>query len=122
MSDDEGPIEADEGSFDDEMQEEEADSDIVMEDDQDKEAKGKRIPDAERCSVPFLTKYEKARVLGTRANQISQNADLLIDAKGETDPYKIAEMEFHVNKIPFIIRRYMPDGSYEDWKISELRT
>ena len=40
---------------------------------------------------------------------------------GETDPYKIAEMELLQDKIPFIVRRYMPDGSYEDWKITELK-
>jgi DNA-directed RNA polymerases I, II, and III subunit RPABC2 len=70
--------------------------------------------------VPFLTKYERARILGTRALQISKNADLLVDPGAETDPYKIAEMELQERKIPFIIRRYMPDGSYEDWRVNEL--
>jgi len=45
---------------------------------------------------------------------------LLVDAGGETDPYRIAEMELQERKIPFVIRRYMPDGSYEDWKLHEL--
>ena len=40
--------------------------------------------------------------------------------QGMTDPLKIAEKELQERKIPFIIRRYLPDGSYEDWKISEL--
>ena len=39
---------------------------------------------------------------------------------GDTDPLKIAEKELQARKIPFIIRRYLPDGAYEDWKISEL--
>jgi len=39
---------------------------------------------------------------------------------GECDPYKLAERELNERKIPFIIRRYLPDGSYEDWKLSEL--
>jgi len=38
----------------------------------------KRVPDAERITSSFMTKYEKARVLGTRALQISKNAPLMI--------------------------------------------
>ena len=68
-----------------------------------------------------MTKYEKARVLGTRALQISKNAPLMITPQpGESDPYKLAERELNERKIPFIIRRYLPDGNYEDWKLSEL--
>jgi DNA-directed RNA polymerase I, II, and III subunit RPABC2 len=68
-----------------------------------------------------MTKYEKARVLGTRALQISKNAPLmLVPNQGETDPYKLAERELAERKIPFIVRRFLPDGSYEDWKLSEL--
>ena len=44
----------------------------------------------------------------------------MVNPEGESDPYKLAEMELSEKKIPFIIRRYLPDGSYEDWKVSEL--
>ena len=67
-----------------------------------------------------MTKYERARILGSRALQISKNAPLMIDAGEESDPYKLAEMELQAQKIPFIVRRYLPDGSFEDWKVSEL--
>ena len=78
-------------------------------------------PQKERISTKFLTKYERARVLGARALQISKNAPLLVDVEpGEWDPLKIAERELVNRKIPFIIRRYLPDGSYEDWKLDEL--
>jgi hypothetical protein len=30
-------------------------------------------------------------------------------------------MEFDLDKIPMIIRRYLPDGSFEDWKLNELK-
>ena len=36
------------------------------------------------------------------------------------DPILIAEKELADRKIPFLIRRYLPDNSYEDWKVSEL--
>ena len=80
----------------------------------------RRVPDNERITTKFMTKYERARILGSRALQISKNAPLMVDPAGESDPYKLAEMELSEKKIPFIIRRYLPDGSYEDWKVSEL--
>ncbi len=67
-----------------------------------------------------MTKYEKARVLGTRALQISMNAPVMVDIAGETDPLKIARKELNERKIPMIIRRYLPNGTYEDWNIDEL--
>ena len=74
----------------------------------------------ERITTRYLTKYEKARVLGTRALQISMNAPVMVDLDGETDPLRIAEKELRERKIPIIVRRYLPDGSHEDWKIDEL--
>ena len=75
----------------------------------------------ERISTPFMTKYERARVLGTRAMQISRNAPVFVELEpNETDPLLIAEKELREKKIPFIIRRFLPDGTYEDWPISDL--
>ena len=74
----------------------------------------------ERITTRYLTKYERARVLGTRALKISMNAPVMVDLDGETDPLKIAEKELRERKIPIIIRRYLPDGSHEDWGVDEL--
>lgn len=79
---------------------------------------GSSQPD--RITTRYLTKYERARVLGTRALQISMNAPVMVDLDGETDPLKIAMKELRERKIPIIIRRYLPDGSHEDWSIDEL--
>ncbi|XP_047127527.1 DNA-directed RNA polymerases I, II, and III subunit RPABC2 isoform X1 [Hydra vulgaris] len=73
-----------------------------------------------RVTTPYMTKYERARVLGTRALQISMNAPVMVELEGETDPLQIAMKELKVRKIPIIIRRFLPDGSYEDWAIDEL--
>lgn len=81
---------------------------------------GKRIPDEKRTTTPYMTKYERARVLGTRALQISMNAPVLVDLEGETDPLQIAIKEFNQKKIPLVVRRYLPDGSFEDWTCEEL--
>lgn len=74
----------------------------------------------QRITTRFLTKYERARILGTRALQISMNAPIMVKPGNETDPLKIAMMELRARKIPIIIRRYLPDGSHEDWRIEEL--
>merc|ERR1712217_899712 len=63
-----------------------------------------------------MTKYEKARLLGTRAEQ----APIMVDPEGEISPLEIATKELKEKKIPFVIRRYLPDGTYEDWPVSEL--
>lgn len=78
------------------------------------------IPPSQRQSSSYMTKYEKARILGTRALQISRNAPILVEPGNDTDPLVIAEKELREKKIPFIIRRYLPDGSYEDWPVDQL--
>ncbi|KAL2201414.1 RNA polymerase, subunit omega/K/RPB6 [Corynascus similis CBS 632.67] len=86
----------------------------------EKSHKDKKIPNDQRTTTPFMTKYEKARILGTRALQISMNAPVLVDLEGETDPLQIAIKELREKKIPLIVRRYLPDGYYEDWTCEEL--
>jgi DNA-directed RNA polymerases I, II, and III subunit RPABC2 len=78
-------------------------------------------PASERITSRFMTKYERARVLGTRALQISMNAPVMVPVDNDvTDPLEIATKELQAKKIPFIVRRYLPDGSFEDWAVSEL--
>jgi DNA-directed RNA polymerase I, II, and III subunit RPABC2 len=74
-----------------------------------------------RITTPYLTKYERARILGARALQISMNSPVMVDVHGETDPLEIARKELKESKIPFVIRRYLPDGSFEDWKVEDLK-
>jgi len=81
---------------------------------------GEQQPNKVRVTTPYLTKYERARILGTRALQISMNAPVLVPLDGETDALEIAIKELSQRKIPLIIRRYLPDGSFEDWSVSEL--
>ncbi|PWU88985.1 putative DNA-directed RNA polymerase subunit [Trypanosoma cruzi] len=74
----------------------------------------------DRVTAPVLTKYERARILGTRALQISMNAPVLVALEGETDPLIIAQKELREGVIPLIVRRVLPDNTYEDWRICEL--
>lgn len=82
--------------------------------------KSLKVDPDKRMTTPYLTKYERARVLGTRALQIAMGAPIMVELEGETDPLAIALKELKVKKVPMIIRRYLPDGSYEEWSIDEL--
>ena len=81
---------------------------------------GGGVPKAKRITTKYMTKYERARVLGTRALQIAMCAPIMVELEGETDPLQIAMKELKQKKIPIIIRRFLPDHSYEDWSIDEL--
>lgn len=48
------------------------------------------------------------------------NAPVLVPTEGEIDPLVIAQKELAAKKIPLLVRRYLPDGSFEDWSVSEL--
>jgi DNA-directed RNA polymerase subunit K/omega len=72
-------------------------------------------------TVPFLTKYEKARILGQRAKQIECGAKPLVKVpENIIDSYVIAELELEQKAIPFIIRRPIPSGGSEYWNLKDL--
>jgi len=79
------------------------------------------IVDPLHKTVPFITKYEKARVLGERAKQINAGAKPFIKTDQTLiDGYLIALREYEEKKIPFIIRRPLPNGGSEYWKLADL--
>ena len=80
------------------------------------------VPKEDRITMPYLTKYERVRVLGTRAKQISLGAKILVKNVDLTtkSPIEIAKIELELGVIPFKIRRPLPNGKVEEWKISEL--
>ncbi|XP_046551305.1 DNA-directed RNA polymerases I, II, and III subunit RPABC2-like [Haliotis rubra] len=80
----------------------------------------RQVEPMKRITSRYMTKYERARILGTRALQIAMCAPVMVELEGETDPLMIAMKELKARKIPFIIRRYLPDGSFEDWALDEL--
>ena len=85
-----------------------------------RDSNGIIIDDLHR-TIPFLTKYERARILGQRAKQINSGATPFIKVpENIIDGYIIAEMELKEKKIPFIIRRPLPNGGSEYWSIKEL--
>jgi DNA-directed RNA polymerase I, II, and III subunit RPABC2 len=72
-------------------------------------------------TLPYLTKYERTRILGQRAKQIEHGAKPFVTVEDNIiDGYLIAEMELKQKKIPFIIRRPLPNGSSEYWNVKDL--
>jgi DNA-directed RNA polymerase I, II, and III subunit RPABC2 len=72
-------------------------------------------------TLPYLTKYERARVLGQRAKQINSGAKAFVKVPDNTiDGYLVAELELVQKRIPFIIRRPIPGGACEYWKLKDL--
>lgn len=67
-----------------------------------------------------LNKYERPRILGARALQLSNGAQPMVKVDGITDVMDIAKKELREYKLPFIIRRKLPDGSYIDVKLSDM--
>lgn len=104
----------------------------------------KAVPEKLRTTTKFMTKYERARLLGVRALQIrcgiprvccvlcaclltgasaaaSMGAPVMVELTAdETDPLEIARKELKERRIPIVIRRHLPDESYEDWTVDEL--
>ena len=74
-------------------------------------------------TIPFMTKYEKTRILGIRAKQIDSGSKPFIRNSNPTliDGYAIAQKELENKLIPFIIRRPLPNGGSEFWKIKDLQ-
>jgi DNA-directed RNA polymerase I, II, and III subunit RPABC2 len=82
---------------------------------------GGTIIDPLHKTLPFLTKYEKARILGERAKQINAGAKPFVKVENTViDGYLIALAELEQKMIPFIVKRPMPNGGCEYWRLRDL--
>jgi DNA-directed RNA polymerase I, II, and III subunit RPABC2 len=64
---------------------------------------------------PKITRFEKARIVGARALQISMGAPILIEVNEVvSNPIDIALKELEAGILPITIRRTLPDGTFQD--------
>ena len=79
------------------------------------------IMDPLHKTMPFITKYEKTKLLGERAKQINAGAQptVVVD-ENIIDGYLIALKEYENKAIPMIIRRPLPSGGCEYWRLTDL--
>jgi len=83
--------------------------------------KNNNIVDDIHKTIPFLTKYERTRIIGQRTKQINSGAKAFVKVpENVIDGYLIAELELYQKRIPFIIRRPIPGGAFEYWNIRDL--
>ena len=87
---------------------------------EDYEEKEEQVEDSKRITLNRLTKYEKVRIIGIRAKQIMTGANILIKGVENKTPQEIAELEVKYNMVPFKIKRNLPNGKFEIWRLSEL--
>ena len=73
-----------------------------------------------KITSPFLTKFERAKVIGIRAQMLASGAEPMISPPFPEECYDIAVMELKAKKIPLIIRRYLPNKKFEDWRLEDL--
>jgi len=64
----------------------------------------------------YLTRFERSRIIGAVALQISMGAPILIelDEDMEYNPIEIAKLELEQGVLPLTIRRTTPSGFYQD--------
>lgn len=86
-----------------------------------KRNKDNTIVDDLHRTIPILTKYEKTKILGLRVKQLNNNSKPFVDLADKIlDNFIIANMELQEKKLPFIIQRPIPNGSFEYWKLQDL--
>ena len=77
--------------------------------------------DPNHRTYPFLTIYERTKIIGLRANQISRGAVPFITVPPQvTDVKDIARLELEQKRLPFIIKRPLPNGTFEYWRLADL--
>jgi len=77
--------------------------------------------DANHMTYPFLTLYEKTKVLSLRASQLAHGSPAFIDVPEYlTDVYEVAKAELEAKRIPYILKRPLPDGEFEYWRLADL--
>ena len=77
--------------------------------------------DANHRTYPFLTNFERTKIIGLRANQISRGAiPLIIVPKHISDVRDIARLELDQKRLPYIIKRPLPNGTFEYWRLVDL--
>lgn len=86
----------------------------------DKVSKGIFVPDNERKTKKVLTKFERVRLIGERATQISLGAKPMVKGVKNMDPKDVARLELKLGVIPIKIIRTLPTGKKERWYVREL--
>jgi len=78
-------------------------------------------------SRAYLTKYEFNQIIGLRTMHLSKGAIPLVDlpenfsVKSNMDLRQVALQEIKESKLPYIVKRKMPNGKIEYWRLVDLK-
>ena len=73
-----------------------------------------------RITSQYLSRYEYSKIIGIRAEQISQGSKVFVNTDNMNDPIEMAKKELYENKTPLSIKRYIGLTKYEIWSVNEL--
>lgn len=77
--------------------------------------------DPKHTTYPLLTRYEITKILSFRASMLANGADPYIQVpEGVTSTEQIAKLELKAKRLPFLLKRPLPDGTFEFWRIKDL--
>ena len=82
--------------------------------------KDRIIVDDTHRTYPVLSKYERVRAIGQRVKQLNSGCKAYIAVDKHIDNYIIAEQELKEKILPIIIRRPIPSGACEYWRLQDL--
>lgn len=77
--------------------------------------------DPYHTSQPFMSVFERTKILGFRTNQLAQGArPYIVVPEHVTSTLDIARMELEQRRLPYIIKRPMPNGTFEYWRLNDM--
>jgi DNA-directed RNA polymerase subunit K/omega len=77
--------------------------------------------DANHTTYPLLTRYEVTKILSFRASQLANGANpYILVPEGVTSTEQIAKLELKAKRLPYILKRPLPNGNYEFWRLADL--
>lgn len=79
-----------------------------------------KISKTSKLTKPFLSKYERVKIISIRSKQLAQGAKPLVKNIIGLSVTEIALLELKNKVIPLIIERPVPNVGIERWKLSEL--
>lgn len=70
----------------------------------------------------ILSKYERVKIIGLRSEQLQRGADpyVELDQTKEFNPREVAYEELRQRKLPFMLKRTLPDGTVEYWRLDDM--
>ncbi len=81
-----------------------------------------QIERVQKKTIPVLTKYERARIIGVRMQQLASGAKPCVDTTHLRSIEEVAYEELNKRVLPFMVKRGLPNGTYEYWKMEEFLT